>query len=122
MAGGTLNGDLSARDRDQGSFPLLVSEAGGPLEDDSGATVQLRKVESGSSWDSDVVKGNCRAAGLSLDNGSSVCESAAAASLVEVRRSGQGRYNGARAEKKSSKRECNHFDNERVTEKTKKRV
>ena len=67
----SLDGDLGARDGDQGTGPLLVAEGGGTLEDDGGSILELGQIKGSAGRDGNVVEGDGRARGLGLgDSGS----------------------------------------------------
>ena len=74
-----VDGDVVARDGDEGTLPLLVAESGGTLEDDVGTLLEVGQVEGGAGRDSNVVEGDSGARLLVLDGISGVGESAAVA-------------------------------------------
>lgn len=88
-----VNGDVVAIDTDKRTFPLLVAESGGTLEDDLGARLQAGEVEGLASGDLDVGKSDGRArllVGLDILGTAGAAERAAVA-LVDDGGSSQGR-------------------------------
>jgi hypothetical protein len=121
VATGTIDGNLSTRDRDQWSFPLLIREGGSTLEGDlqmlgrflltdmraySSAILQLGKIESSSSRDSHILDDNGGTRSLVLDRSRSIGEGAAGASIQARRRS---RHERTSAEDKRCDLHGDHF-------------
>ena len=65
-ASSTGNGDGSTGNADEGSFPLLVAEGSGALENDVGSALQASQVEGGTGRNSNIVKDNGGAGSLGL--------------------------------------------------------
>ena len=105
VAGGTLDGDLGTGDRDERTLPLLVAEASGTLEGNSGSVLELGKVKGGTGRNSDVVQDDRSARGLALDGRGSVRKCAAGTS-IQAR--GNSRHKRASAEEERSF-DGNHF-------------
>ena len=114
MASSTNDLDVGSGNRDEGTLPLLVAEASGTLEGNSGSVLELGKVKGGTGRNSDVVQDDRSARSLALDGGSSIGECAARTS-VQARRS--SRDERASAEEEGCECKGNHDECslERVT-------
>lgn len=114
-AGGTLDGDASTGNGQQGSLPLLVAEGGLSLEDDLGVVLQAGEVQGSSCGDLNVLEGDGRAGSLLLHGVGGTAgagESAAGGALhnvVGLHDGGRRCHDGCRQGSRDKSRLVNHF-------------